>query len=117
MANDNYVDTLQTNIIFMALFAYLILKLKLYKHHVLCIIVVLIRSLSYTLIFQVFFKETKIDMIPYIVSFVTEIAFSLTYVIYKYYMLIKYMHPYEIMFFEGLNNRINILNYCISNSK
>ena len=116
LENDNYVDTLQTNIIFMALFAYLILKLKLYKHHVLCIIVVLIRSLSYTLIFQVFFKETKIDMIPYIVSFVTEIAFSLTYVMYKYYMLIKYMHPYEIMFFEGLIELIfSIIALVIAN--
>ena len=42
LSNDNYVDILQMNIIFMALFAYLILKLKLYKHHVLCIIIILI---------------------------------------------------------------------------
>ena len=102
--NGNYVDTLQTNIIFMSIFAYLILKLKLHKHHYLCISVIIIRSIAYTIIFNVYKKDPskKNDIIPYIVSFVTEIAFSLTYVMSKYFMLIKYIHPFEIMFFEGI---------------
>ena len=102
--NENYVDTLQTNIIFMSIFAYLILKLKLHKHHYLCISVIIIRSIAYTIIFNVYKKDPskKNDIIPYIVSFVTEIAFSLTYVMSKYFMLIKYIHPFEIMFFEGI---------------
>lgn len=102
--NGNYVDTLQTNIIFMSIFAYLILKLKLHKHHYLCISVIIIRSIAYTIIFNVYKKDPskKNDIVPYIVSFVTEIAFSLTYVMSKYFMLIKYIHPFEIMFFEGI---------------
>ena len=102
--NENYVDTLQTNIIFMSIFAYLILKLKLHKHHYLCISVIIIRSIAYTIIFNVYKKDPskKNDIIPYIVSFVTEIVFSLTYVMSKYFMLIKYIHPFEIMFFEGI---------------
>ena len=103
LSNDSYVDTLPTNIIFMSIFAFLILKLKLYRHHILCISVILIRGIAYTLIFNVFDSNfKKEEIIPNVVSFVTEIAFSLTYVMYKYYMLIKYIHPYEIMFFEGL---------------
>ena len=120
LENDNYVETLQTNIIFMSIFAYLILKLKLYRHHYLCIIVILIRGVSYTLIFYVFdktFNEKGNGIIPYVVSFVTEIAFSLTYVIYKYYMLIKFIHPYEIMFFEGLFELFfSIITLIIANS-
>ena len=120
LENDNYVETLQTNIIFMSIFAYLILKLKLYRHHYLCIIVILIRGVSYTLIFNVFdktFNEKGNGIIPYVVSFVTEIAFSLTYVIYKYYMLIKFIHPYEIMFFEGLFELFfSIITLIIANS-
>ena len=102
--NGNYVDTLQTNIIFMSIFAYLILKLKLHKHHYLCISVIIIRSIAYTIIFNVYKKDPskKNDFVPYIVSFVTEIVFSLTYVMSKYFMLIKYIHPFEIMFFEGI---------------
>ena len=102
--NGNYVDTLQTNIIFMSIFAYLILKLKLHKHHYLCISVIIIRSIAYTIIFNVYKKDPskKNDIVPYIVSFLTEIVFSLTYVMSKYFMLIKYIHPFEIMFFEGI---------------
>ena len=66
-------------------------------------IIVLLRGLAYTLIFNVFnpnFKQE--ELLPNIVSFVTEIGFSLTYVMYKYFMLIKFIHPFEIMFFEGI---------------
>lgn len=103
LKNDNYVDTLQTNIVFMAIFALLILKTKLYRHHILCIIIVLVRGLAYYLIFNVFDPEFKDEeFIPNVVSFVTEIGFSLTYVMYKYYMMTKFMYVFEIMFFEGV---------------
>ena len=119
LENENYVDTLQTNIIFMAIFAYFILKMKLYRHHILCIIIVLLRGLAYTLIFNIFdpnFKQEE-ELIPYVVSFVTEIGFSLTYVMYKYYMLIKFMHPFEIMFFEGVFELIfSIITLLIARS-
>ena len=117
--NGNYVDTLQTNIIFMSIFAYLILKLKLHKHHYLCISVIIIRSIAYTIIFNVYKKDPskKNDIVPYIVSFVTEIVFSLTYVMSKYFMLIKYIHPFEIMFFEGIFELFfSIMTLIISSS-
>ena len=117
--NGNYVDTLQTNIIFMSIFAYLILKLKLHKHHYLCISVIIIRSIAYTIIFNVYKKDPskKNDIVPYIVSFVTEIVFSLTYVTSKYFMLIKYIHPFEIMFFEGIFELFfSIMTLIISSS-
>ena len=104
LPNENYVDTLQTNMIFMSIFSCFILKKKLYKHHYLCISVIIIRSIAYTVIFKVLYRDPnrQKNFIPFTISFITEIGFSLTYVMYKYYMLIKYMNPYEIMFFEGV---------------
>lgn len=117
-SNESYVNTLQANIVFMAIFAYFILKMKLYRHHFLCIIIIVVRSITYPLIF-VFFRE-KANQVNYLVSgvsFVTDIMFSLTFVLYKYYMLIKYINPFEIMFFEGLFNFIfSIITLTITTS-
>ena len=89
--------------IFMSIFSFLILKLKLHKHHYLCIIVIIIRSIAHALIAHIFYNNGEnVDLFLYSVSLITEIGFSLTYVMYKYYMLIKYIHPFEIMFFEGV---------------
>ena len=117
LENDSYVDTLPTNIIFMAIFAYFILKMKLYRHHILCIIIIILRGASYTLICHFAPNNKEDDLLPNIVSFLTEIGFSLTYVMYKYYMLIKFIHPYEIMFFEGVFELIfSIITLIIARS-
>ena len=51
------------------------------------------------------------------ISFVTDIMFSLTFVLYKYYMLIKYINPYEIMFYEGVFELIfSIITLIITTS-
>ena len=76
--------------------------MKIYKHHYLCIFAIILKSIICTIIFGVFNDVNKDEIVPLIVLFITEIAFSLTYVLFKYYMLIKYINPYEIMFFQGL---------------
>ena len=102
IANDSYVGVAQINIIFMAIFSYFILKMKIYKHHYLCIFAIIIKCIISTIIYGVFNDVNKDEIVPLIVLFTTEIAFSLTYVLFKYFMLIKYINPYEIMFFQGL---------------
>ena len=52
--NDNYVGIMHINIIYLAIFSYLILKMKLYKHHYLCIIVILAKSLIFASICGLF---------------------------------------------------------------
>jgi len=101
--NDEYVGLMHLNIIFLAIFSYLILKMKLYKHHYLCIIVILVKSLIFASICGIF-EDFNIatDIIYLIVYLTTELAFSLTYVMLRYYMVIKYIQTYEIMFFQGL---------------
>ena len=102
IANDSYVGVAQINIIFMAIFSYFILKMKIYKHHYLCIFAIIIKCIISTIIYGVFNDVNKDEIVPLIVLFTTEIGFSLTYVLFKYFMLIKYINPYEIMFFQGL---------------
>jgi hypothetical protein len=54
VTSDSYLSTLQINIIPMAIFSYLILKMKLYKHHYLCIIAVIIKSIICSIMFGTF---------------------------------------------------------------
>ena len=118
LVSESYVNTLQANIVFMAIFAYFILKMKLYRHHYLCITIIVLRSVIYPLIF--IFYSQKANQVNYLVSgisFATDIMFSLTFVLYKYYMLIKYINPYEIMFYEGVFELIfSIITLIITTS-
>ena len=100
--NDDYVGIMHINIIYLAIFSYLILKMKLYKHHYLCIIVIFAKSLIFASICGLFDDFNSDDTVCLIVYLATELAFSFTYVMFKYYMIIKYIHTYEIMFFQGL---------------
>ena len=101
-SNEFYLGIMQINLIFMAIFSYLILKMKLYKHHYLCIFFILLKCIIYFIVFKVFKDFTQESIVPLVIGFITEISFCLVYILYKYYMQIKYMIPYEIMFFQGL---------------
>ena len=101
-SNEFYLGIMQINLIFMAIFSYLILKMKLYKHHYLCIFFILLKCVVYFIVFKVFKDFTQESIVPLVIGFITEISFCLVYILYKYYMQIKYMIPYEIMFFQGL---------------
>ena len=68
------------------MFSFLILKIKLYKHHYLSIITVLILGILFDLILGKFNKK---NIVNDVVSFVTEILF-------------KFIKSYEILFYEGI---------------
>ena len=98
---EDYISLWSSNILSMTFFSFLILKMKLYKHHYLSIIIIIILSISFNFISGVFdkFKETYKGNI--IILF-TEGTFNALYVLYKFFMLKKFIKSYIILFFQGL---------------
>ena len=107
--NSNPIDSTEflvfwpTNILLMALFAYLLLKTKLYRHHYLSIFVIIGIGLAYNFISGKFnIDKLKMNKIGHICYFSTESTFNVLYVLYKYFMLIKFINLYAMLFFQGL---------------
>jgi cell division protein FtsL len=101
--NVNYINDWPIIIIFMALFSYLILKVKLYKHHYLSMITIIILGILYNLMMNVFTKENMSNNYQFFIAFfITEIINAFIYFLYKYYMLIKFLISFEILFYQGL---------------
>ena len=102
----NYFNCLNSwgiTLICMSLFSSLILKIKLYKHHYLGIIVVVVLGFTYNLVSEKFTEENfKKNYDSYLIQFMTECLISLMNVLYKYLIEKKLIISYEILFFEGL---------------
>ena len=99
----NYVNSWPVVIISMTLFSYLFLKMKLYRHHYLSIIIIIIIGLLYNVLLDVFEAKNISENYIYFITFLcTEILHSLVYFLYKYYMHIKYIISFEILFYQGL---------------
>ena len=100
---DNYLCYWPSNILLMSLFSYLLLKMKLYKHHFLSIIIIIIISVAH-----IFFSgNLNLDTLKenykgYIIYFFTEGTFNILYVLYKFFMIKKSIKSYGILFFQGL---------------
>ena len=99
----NYINDWPVIIIFMALFSYLILKVKLYRHHYLSMFTIIILGISYNVMMKVFDPKNMKNNYPFFIAFFcTEILNAFTYFLYKYYMLIKFLISFEILFYQGL---------------
>ena len=98
--NDNYINIWSSYIIFLSLFSFLVLKNKLYKHHYISIIIIIILGLLYNLVSP----QINIDkyLSIYIITISNSIIYSFEYVLYKYLMLKKFIKSYEILFFRGI---------------
>ena len=99
--NDNDINTFAFYFIFLTFFSNLLLKNKLYKHHYISIIIMIILDFIYNIIIV---KESIIERNEqnFLIIILYILIYSLELVLYKYYMLIKYIQLYEILFFEGL---------------
>ena len=96
--NVNYINDWPIIIIFMALFSYLILKVKLYKHHYLSMITIIILGILYNLMMNVFTKENMSNNYQFFIAFfITEIINAFIYFLYKYYMLIKFLISQQVL--------------------
>ena len=87
----------------MSLFSYLLLKTKLYKHHYLSIILLVVFGIIHNFIADHFtVVSLKENYIGHIINFFAEGIFNILYVLYKFFMIKKFIKSYEILFFQGL---------------
>ena len=106
-----YIFALKTNtwimyILFTSIFYYLFFKSKLYRHHYLSIVIILIIGFVIDFVEGNIQKDFKENFKLILLSFLRIILLSLNYVLIKYTMEKKYASPYEIGFFNGLINLI-----------
>ena len=100
---ENYLNTWAFTIVFMSIFSNKILNIKLYRHHYLCIIVIITVGISYNIIAEKFNSNNFMrDYESYLSFLFTEIIFSLVYVMYKYLIYKKYIKSYEILCIQGI---------------
>ena len=86
-----------------SLFSYWLLKIKLYRHHYLSIIFITIIGLTYNFCSGFFtLDKIKKNYKGYINYFVAESIYNILYVLYKFFMIKKFIKSYEILFFQGL---------------
>ncbi len=89
------------DILFISLFSYLILKKKIYKHHYISIIIIIITGVSLDIILGNY-NDFYYNIGPNIINFVCEILFSLGLVINRYTMEFKFSPVYEICYYQGI---------------
>jgi hypothetical protein len=84
------------DIIFYSIFYYLIFKIKLYKHHYLCIIIIIIVGLILDLSIGYLQNDIKNNLVLFLLRLLREILYSLQGVIDKYIMEKKFCSVYEL---------------------
>ena len=93
-------------ILLSSLFYYLIFKVKLYKHHYISIILIIIIGLIIDLVVGNLQNDISNNFLLLFLSFLRVILLSLNYVIIKYIMETKFCSIYEIGFYDGIINSI-----------
>ena len=89
------------DILFISFFSYFIFDFKLYIHHYISMIAIIIIGIFLDIYLENFiFNDTK-DILSTIFKFISEIFLSLGIVIDKYIMEIKFCSPFEICFYHG----------------
>ena len=106
-------NTWITYILFTSIFYYLICKAKLFSHHYLSIIIILLAGLIIDIFRNNFKNDFETDIIGFIFSIIRVILLSFNYVIIKYTMKIKFASPYEIGVYNGLINLILFIIFAI----
>ena len=111
-----YLNFWPSNLLLIVLFSLCLLKMKLYKHHYLSIIVIIIiigivdNVISGSFDLDILLTDYKWK----IIYFFAEGTVSVLYVLYKFFMIKKFINLYSILFFQGLI--YNIGNYYFNNN-
>ena len=87
------------DIIFIILFSYIILNIKLYKHQYISIIIILISGLILNTINLI---NKEINYINILLSIITEFIYCLNIIANKYLMEYTFCSPFEICFYDGI---------------
>ena len=107
---DIKTNTWTMYIVFTSIFYYLIFKSKLYRHHYLCIGLILIFGIIIDIIEENLLKDANDKTANFCLSILRVILLSLNYVLIKYTMEKKYVSPYVLGMFIGI---INLLLFII----
>ena len=91
----------------------MIFKIKLYIHHYLSIVLIILLGLAIDLITKNLQNEIVEEPLKLSMKFVRQILFPLYNVIAKYVMEQKYVSVYEFSFYVGLFNLIVLLIFSI----
>ena len=113
-----YTFELKTNmwimyILFTSIFYYLIFKAKLYKHHYLSIVIILLAGFIIDIVLDNFKNEFSKHLLKIFLSLLRVILLSFDYVIIKYTIEKKYASPYEIGLFNGIINLVLFIIFAI----
>ena len=100
-------------IVFTSLFYYLIFKSKLYRHHYLSIILIILFGLIIDISTKAIIDDANNKPIALVMKYLKEILFSLYNVIAKYVMEKKFVSVYEFSFYIGLFNLIFLIIFAI----
>ena len=100
-------------ILLASIFYYLIFKIKLYKHHYLSIVLILLIGIIIDLITENLQNDIINNPIFLIIKYMKEISFSLHIVIAKYVMERKFISVYELSFYIGLISLIILIIFAI----
>lgn len=93
------------DILFVCLFSYLIFNIKIYRHHYLSIIIIILTGIildSIEGLYKDFFKR----IVPIIIKFFLEITMSFDIIINKYIMEKLYTSTYEMCFYIGISGLV-----------
>ena len=96
-----------------SIFYFLIFKSKLYRHHYLSIIVIILLGVSIDLVEGNLQNDFSENILYLLVSILRVILLSLNLVIIKYTMEKKFVSPYEIALFNGIINLILFIIFAI----
>ena len=90
------------DILFILIFSHFILKVKLYKHHFISLMLIIIFGIIINIIYNIYEEISEEFFFKILNTFIIEIIFSLQIVVAKYAMEYKLSSPYEICLFEGV---------------
>ena len=101
-------------IVFASLFYYLLFKSKLYRHHYLSIVLILIIGVIIDIVVGSYKDDTSNEVIfKFFLSIIRVIILSFNYVLIKYTMEKKYVSPYILGTFVGLINCVLFIIFAV----
>ena len=107
-------------IILISIFSSLFLKIKIYKHQYISMILILLLGFGLNVIeyFKADDEKHKLDLLGIIIMFLSEIFFCLYSIISKHNMEKNFCSPYEILMWAGVIGIIlNVITLIIINVK
>jgi len=105
------------NILITSLFYYWLFKIKLFKHHYLCIIIIILIGFIIDLVLQNLQNDISDNLTLFLFRVLREILYSFHDVIDKYIMEKKFGSIYEILLSNGIITLILLLIFAVLDYK